>query len=72
VLEIGVGVLDVTRLLFFDGIQLNGLPVSPAEIIDTYLPFHPAGLPFHRFQSNHQRLNTYHFHFSIGRFVSVQ
>jgi len=26
------GVLDVTRLLFKDGIQLNGLPAPPAEI----------------------------------------
>jgi hypothetical protein len=64
-------VLDVTRLLFRDGIQLNGLPASPAEIIDAYLPFHPAGRPFHRFQPHPRRLNTSHCHLTDGRFVSV-
>lgn len=45
----GLVCLVVTRLLFRDGIQLNGLPASPTDLIDTYLPFHPAGQPFHRF-----------------------
>ena len=65
------GVLDVTRLLFKDGIQLNGLPASPAEITDAYLPFHPAGRPFHRSQPHPRRLNTSHHHLTDGRFVSV-
>jgi len=65
------GVLDVTRLLFRDGIQLNGLPASPAEFIDAYLPFHLAGRPFHRFQPHPRRLNTFHRHLTDGRFVSV-
>ena len=67
-----VGVLDVTRLLFIDGIQLYGLPASPAEITDAYSPFHPAGQPFHRIQSHPQRLNTHHSHPTIGRIVSAQ
>jgi len=64
-------VLDVTRLLFNDGIQLNGLPASPAEITDAYSPFHPAGQPFHRIQPHPQRLNTHHPHPTIGRSVSA-
>ena len=63
--------LDVTRLLFKDGIQLNGLPASPAEFTDAYLPFHPAGRPFHRSQPHPRRLNTSHHHLADGRFVSV-
>jgi len=55
----------------FDGIQLNGLPASPAEITDAYLPFHPAGQPFHRIQPHPQRLNTHHPHPTIGRSVSA-
>ena len=39
----------------FDGIQLYGLPASPAEITDAYSPFHPAGQPFHRIQPHPQR-----------------
>jgi hypothetical protein len=66
------GVLDITRLLFNDGIQLNGLPASPAELTDAYLPFHPAGQPFHRIQPHPQRLNTHHSHPMIGRSVSAQ
>jgi len=65
------GVLGITRLLFRDGIQLNGLPASPAEITDAYLPFHPAGQTFHRTQPHPQRLNTHHRHLAGGRFVSV-
>jgi hypothetical protein len=65
-------VLDVTRLLFIDGIQLNGLPASPAEITDAYSPFHPAGQPFHRIQPHPQRLNTHHSHPTVGRIVSAQ
>jgi len=64
-------VLGVTRLLFKDGIQLNGLPAPPAEITDAYLPFHPAGQTFHRTQPRPQRLSTLHRHFADGRFVSV-
>jgi len=64
-------VLVVTRLLFNDGIQLNGLPASPAEITDAYSPFHPAGQPFHRIQPHPQRLNTPHPHPTIGRSVSA-
>jgi len=56
----------------YDGIQLNGLPASPAELTDAYSPFHPVGQPFHRIQSHHQRLNTHHFHLTIGRTVSAQ
>ena len=63
--------LDITRLLFKDGIQLNGLPASPAEFTDAYLPFHSAGRPFHRFQPHPRRLNTPHRHLADGRFVSV-
>ena len=55
----------------FDGIQLNGLPASPAEVTDAYLPFHPAGQPFHRIQPHPQRLNTHHPHPTIGRSVSA-
>jgi len=55
----------------FDGIQLNGLPASPAEIIDAYSPFHPAGQPFHRIQPHPQRLNTHHPHPTVGRIVSA-
>jgi hypothetical protein len=66
------GVLVVTRLLFNDGIQLNGLPASPAEITDAYSPFHPAGQPFHRIQPHPQRLNTHHSHPTVGRSVSAQ
>jgi hypothetical protein len=64
-------VLDITRLLFNDGIQLNGLPASPAEITDAYSPFHPAGQPFHRIQPHPQRLNTHHPHPTVGRSVSA-
>ena len=67
-----VGVLVVIRLLFKDGIQLNGLPASPAEITDAYSPFHPAGQPFHRIQPHPQRLNTHHPHPTVGRTVSAQ
>jgi hypothetical protein len=56
----------------FDGIQLNGLPASPAEITDAYSPFHPAGQPFHRIQPHHQRLNTHHLPVTVGRTVSAQ
>jgi len=55
----------------FDGIQLYGLPASPAEIIDAYSPFHPAGQPFHRIQPHPQRLNTHHPHPTVGRSVSA-
>jgi len=64
-------VLDVTRLLFRDGIQLNGLPAPPAEFTDAYLPFHPAGRTFHRTQTRPRRLSTPHRHLAYGRFVSV-
>jgi len=64
-------VLVVTRLLFKDGIQLNGLPASPAEFTDAYLPFHPAGRPFHHSQPHPRRLNTSHRHITDGCFVSV-
>lgn len=63
--------LVVTRLLFRDGIQLNGLPASPAEFTDAYLPFHPAGRPFHRSQPHPRQLNMSHSHLADGRFVSV-
>jgi hypothetical protein len=65
-------VLVVTRLLFKDGIQLNGLPASPAEITDAYSPFHPAGQPFHRIQPHPQRQRSHHSHPTIGRSVSAQ
>jgi hypothetical protein len=67
-----VGVLVVTRLLFKDGIQLNGLPASPAEITDAYSPFHPAGQPFHRTQPHPQRHKPHHPHPTVGRSVSAQ
>jgi len=65
-------VLVVTRLLFKDGIQLNGLPASPAEITDAYSPFHPAGQPFHRTQPHPQRHRSHHPHPTVGRSVSAQ
>jgi len=36
------------------GIQLSGLPASFAEVMDAYLPLHPAGQPFHRFHPSPQ------------------
>jgi hypothetical protein len=56
----------------FDGIQLYGLPASPAEIIDAYSPFHPAGQPFHRIQPHPQRHKSHHSHPTVGRIVSAQ
>jgi hypothetical protein len=44
--------------VYSDGIQLNGLPASPAELTDAYSPFHPAGQPFHRSQPHPQRHNA--------------
>ena len=43
------GVLTRNPPSVLDGIQLYGLPASRTELIDAYLPFHPAGQPFHRF-----------------------
>jgi len=65
-------VLVVTRLLFSDGIQLYGLPASPAELTDAYSPFHPAGQPFHRIQPHPQRHKPHHSHPTVGRNVSAQ
>ena len=67
-----VGVLVRNPPFVFDGIQLYVLPASPAEIIDAYSPFHPAGQPFHRIQPHHQRLNTHHTQVTVGRTVSAQ
>jgi hypothetical protein len=50
----------------FDGIQLYGLPASPAELTDAYSPFHPAGQPFHRFQPHPQRQQSHHPHLRLG------
>jgi len=65
-------VLDVTRLLFKDGIQLIGLPAPHAALIGAYLPLHPAGQPFQRFALGIlQQLSMLHRHVPSGRFVSV-
>jgi len=58
--------------VYSDGIQLYGLPASPAEIIDAYSPFHPAGQPFHRSQPHHQRNQSHHLPVTAGRSVSAQ
>jgi hypothetical protein len=72
VLGFEVGVLDVTRLLFKDGIWLVGLPASLAVFMDAYLPLHFAGQPFHRFAPGIvQQLSMHHLHLQDGRFVSV-